>query len=217
MPENPRPPRPRPTSYSELKVRPEVLRDGREYGPPSSSPLTKAERDAEELRRALERANETIARQSRELDSYKDITVAPPPSRSKGDAITHLLRAFGLPSGTAAAIAIAVMSYTKPAAKPEQVEQVQRVVAEKENREVRKASAESTYDTLMRAAIECRFAQLSKLAQKQGYELDWEKRDGVIFVPDRIEPNARGKMTELGPWRPRPGTDCPPFPEKPSR
>lgn len=230
MPENPRqPPRPRKsvTSYSEIAVRPETLRTSRGLGPPSSlppsaSPMTKAERDAEDLRQRLERAEETIARQNRWIETWQQQNelrdeASTPSKRARAEAVTSILKTLGMPTGLATAIGIAVLSYLRPAAKPEEVNQIKTEVVEKRQREVRKDSAESTYDTLMRTALECRFAQLAKFAQKNGYELEWEKRDGVVFIPNEIAPNARGRMVEVGPWRPRVGSECPAFPEKPSR
>lgn len=232
MPEKPRPPRPdRPGSYSDLRVRPEVVRPGSRKDspppfsapPPFSEPTTKAERDAAELRARLADARDreleqqaVIDRQSRELQSYKKIddeSETSPSMRKRANVIASVLRAFGLPTGVAGALALGVLSYIKPSAKPEQIEELKTETAEKRTRQVKRESVESSYDTQLRAAYECRFAQIAFIASRHGYEVEW--KSDVVFEANQIVRDKDGFQVEKPPFRPR--DKCPPLPERPTK
>lgn len=234
MPEKPRPPRP--GSYSKVPVvevdetelieadGPPARRARPELPPrpgaPESIPTTHAERSNYELRAELRDRDERIREfEERERERRYRIEEASTPSKRRSSVIAELLRAWGMPSGTAVALAAALAAYTKPAAKPEEVQEIKTKTEQKAGEDLKKDSVDSSYETMLHIAYECRLNQLAVGLKKCGnIELDWRSDGRVVWEAYDIKQDARtGRWVEIGPWKPRLGNECPPFPEKPRR
>ena len=243
MPENPRPPRPRrPGSYSELDRRsdrvsiehlpsmppplprrPPLIR--KDSPPPVSVPTSEAERELAKRNAQLQDALEAVEsmraafdelRREAERRAHLRVDSQPPSSRRAraADFMKVIFARYGGPLGALVALATAISAYVKPAARPEEVDLLRNEKIEARRAEVRKDSQASSYETRLRAAYDCRFAQLGYVAKKMGYELDWSS-DSVVFEANQIVRNKEGFQEEKPPFKPRRGTECPPIPAKP--
>lgn len=183
--------------------------------PPIDYPTTKAERDLAEMRADYKEAMERIDQLERDAHMRVSVSVTPESEkRARVNAVLALLRSYGGGATLIAALTTAVAAYIKPAVKPEQVEAIKTEQVQQQKQENKKESVVSSYEMQLRAAYECRFAQLAHVAKRGGYELEW-RADNVVFEPNQIVRNRQGFSEEKPPFRPRQGTECPPLPTKP--